>query len=67
VPEDFMNCQMMNQQQQATIKLDKEEKVSISKFITFDCPLCQGKLQLRKEIEITPKGVKCSCNPCSFK
>ena len=24
-------------------------------------------VQLRNEIEINPKGVKCSCNPCSFK
>ena len=38
-----------------------------SKFITFDCPICHGKLQLRNEIEINPKGIKCSCNPCSVK
>ena len=38
-----------------------------SKFITFDCPLCQGKLQLRNKIEINPKGITCRCNPCSFK
>ena len=24
-------------------------------------------LQLRNEIEINPKGIKCKCNPCSFK
>ena len=49
-----------------TKNLDEEQKVS-SKFITFDCPLCHGKLQLRNEIEINPKGIKCKCNPCSFK
>ena len=29
--------------------------------------MCDGKIQLRYEIEINPKGIKCSCNPCSFK
>ena len=24
-------------------------------------------MQLRNEIEITPKGITCKCNPCSFK
>ena len=23
--------------------------------------------QLKNEIQIDPKGIKCSCNPCSFK
>ena len=50
----------------ATVNFNKEQKLT-SKFITFDCPLCQGKLQLKNEIEINPKGIKCSCNPCSFK
>ena len=45
--------------------LDKAPKLS-RKFITFDRPLCQGNLHLRNEIEINPKGIKCSCNPCSF-
>ena len=45
--------------------LDKEPKLS-SKFIAFDRPLRQGNLHLRNEIEINPKGIKCSCNPCSF-
>ena len=49
-----------------TITLDEDRKLT-SKFITFDCPLCKGKLQLRNEIEINPKGAKCKCNPCSFK
>ena len=50
----------------ATVNLNKEQKLT-SKFINFECPLCRGKLQLRNEIEINPKGIKCSCNPCSFK
>ena len=45
--------------------LDKEPKSS-SRFITFDRPLCQGNFYLRNEIEINPKGIKRSCNPCSF-
>ena len=49
-----------------TVKLNEESKVT-SKFITFDCPACHCKLQLRNEIEINPKGIKCKCNPCSFK
>ena len=49
-----------------TITLTKEQRLT-SKFIIIDCPLCHGKIQLRNEIEINPKGVKCSCNPCSFK
>ena len=62
VPEDFE----LSDDEPTTIKLDEESRVS-SKFITFDCPLCCGKLQLRNEIEINPKGIKCKCNPCSFK
>ena len=49
-----------------TVKLNEESKLS-SKFIVFDCPVCHCKLQLRNEIEINPKGIKCKCNPCSFK
>ena len=62
VPEDFE----LSDEEPTTINLNKEQKLS-SKFITFDCPLCHGKLQLRNEIEINPKGIKCKCNPCSFK
>ena len=29
--------------------------------------MCNGKLQMRNEIEINPKGIKCKCSPCSFK
>ena len=62
VPEDFE----LSDDEPTTITLDEDRKLT-SKFITFDCPLCKGKLQLRNEIEINPKGVKCKCNPCSFK
>ena len=62
IPEDFE----LSDEEPTTIKLDEEQKVS-SKFITFDCPNCFIKLQLRNEIEINPKGIKCKCNPCSFK
>ena len=62
IPEDFE----LSDDEPATVNFNKEQKLT-SKFITFDCPLCQGKLQLKNEIEINPKGIKCSCNPCSFK
>ena len=62
IPEDFE----LSDDEPATVNLNEEQKLS-SKFIIFDCPLCHCKLQLRNEIEINPKGIKCSCNPCSFK
>ena len=62
IPEDFE----LSDDEPTMINLNEEQQLS-SKFITFDCPLCQGKLQLRNEIEINPKGIKCKCNPCSFK
>ena len=62
IPEDFE----LSDDEPTTVKLNEESRLS-SKFITFDCPICHGKLQLRNEIEINPKGIKCSCNPCSFK
>lgn len=62
IPEDFE----LSDEEPAVVNLNEEQKLS-SKFITFDCPLCKGKLQLRNEIEINPKGIKCSCNPCSFR
>ena len=61
-PEDYE----LSDEEPTTIKLDKERKLT-SKFITFDCPLCKGKLQMRNEVEINPKGINCKCNPCSFK
>ena len=54
IPEDFE----LSDDEPTTITLDEEQRVS-SKFITFDCPLCKGKLQLQNELEINPKGVKC--------
>ena len=60
IPEDFE----LSGDEPTTINLNQEQKLS-SKFITFDCPLCQGKLQLRTEIN--PKGIKCKCNGCPFK
>ena len=62
IPEDFE----LSDEEPAVVNLNEEQKLS-SKFITFDCPICRGKLQLRNEILINPKGIKCSCNPCSFK
>ena len=62
IPEDFE----LSDDEPKMINLSKEQKLS-SKFITFDCPLCCGKLQLRNEIEINPKGITCRCNPFSFK
>ena len=62
IPEDFE----LSDDEPKMSNLSKEQKLS-SKFITFDCPLCCGKLQLRNEIEINPKGITCRCNPCSFK
>jgi hypothetical protein len=62
IPEDFE----LSDDEPKMVSLSKEQKLT-SKFITFDCPLCCGKLQLRNEIDINPKGIKCKCNPCSFK
>ena len=62
IPEDFE----LSDEEPTTIKLDEDQKLT-SKNIVFECPLCNGKLQLRNEIEINPKGVRISCNPCSFK
>ena len=63
IPEDF---ELSDDDEPATVNFNKEQKLS-SKNIIFDCPLCHGKLQLRNEIEINPKGITCRCNPCSFK
>ena len=62
IPEDYE----LSDEEPTTINLDEEQKLT-SKFITFHCPVCHCKLQLRIEIEINPKGIKCKCNPCSFK
>ena len=62
IPEDFE----LSDEEPTTIKLDEDQKLT-SKNIVFECPLCKGKLQMRNEIEINPKGIKCKCSPCSFK
>ena len=62
IPEDFE----LSDEEPTTINLDEEQKLT-SKNIVFECPLCNGKLQMRNEIEINPKGIKCKCSPCSFK
>ena len=62
IPEE----DVLSDDEPKTITLTKEQRLT-SKFIIIDCPLCNGKIQLRNEIEINPKGIKCSCNPCSFK
>ena len=62
IPEE----DVLSDDEPKTITLTKEQRLT-SKFIIIDCPLCHGKIQLRNEIEINPKGVKCSCNPRSFK
>ena len=62
IPEDFE----LSDEEPTTIELDEDQKLT-SKNIVFECPLCKGKLQMRNEIEINPKGIKCKCSPCSFK
>jgi hypothetical protein len=62
IPEDFE----LSDDEPKMVSLSKEQKLT-SKFITFDCPNCFTKLQRQIEIEINPKGIKCSCNPCFFK
>ena len=63
IPEEDI---LSDDEEPKTITLTKEQRLT-SKYIVIDCPLCNGKIQLRNEIEINPKGIKCSCNPCSFK
>ena len=62
IPEDFE----LSDEEPAVVNLKEEQKLT-SKDIVFECPLCKGKLQMRNEIEINPKGIKCKCSPCSFK
>ena len=62
IPEDFE----LSDEEPAVVNLNEEQKLT-SKDIVFECPLCKGKLQMRNEIEINPKGIKCKCSPCSFK
>ena len=62
IPEDFE----LSDDEPKMVNLNEEQKLT-SKNTIFDCSLCHGKLQLRNEIEINPKGITCKCNPCSFK
>ena len=62
IPEAFE----LSDEEPAVVNLNEEQKLT-SKNIVFECPLCNGKLQMRNEIEINPKGIKCKCSPCSFK
>ena len=62
IPEDFE----LSDEEPAVVNLNEEQKLA-SKDIVFECTLRKGKLQMRNEIEINPKGIKCKCSPCSFK
>jgi len=62
ISEDFE----LSDEEPAVVNLNEEQKLT-SKDIVFECPLCMGKLQMRNEIEINPKGIKCKCSPFSFK
>ena len=64
IPEDFELSS--SSEETKTITLTKEQRL-MSKNIVINCPLCDGRIQLRNEIEINPKGISCKCNPCSFK
>ena len=65
VPEDYELSD--SDEQPKYITLTEEQRLT-SKNIIINCPLCNGKIQLRNEIEINPKtGITCRCNPCSFK
>jgi len=62
IPEE----DVLSDDEPKTITLTKEQRLT-SKFITINCPVCNGTILIKNEIEINPKGIKCSCNPCSFK
>ena len=66
IPEDY-ELSSSSEEQPKYITLTEEQRLT-SKNIIIECPLCNGKIQLRNEIEINPKtGITCRCNPCSFK
>ena len=64
IPEDFELSS--SSEETKTITLTKEQRL-MSKNIVINCPLCDGRIQLRNEIEIKPNSISCRCNPCSFK
>ena len=43
------------------------KEVKLDEDISFVCGHCGGRLLLRNEIEINPRGIKLKCNGCSFK
>ena len=65
IPEDYELSD--SDEQPKYITLTEEQRLT-SKNIIIECPLCNGKIQLRNEISINPKtGIVCKCNPLSFK
>ena len=44
IPEDFE----LSDEEPAVVNLNEEQKLS-SKFITFDCPICRGKVNYNWE------------------
>ena len=65
IPEDY-ELSSSSSEGVKEVKLDEDQRMK-SKDICFNCPHCGGKLELRNQLEITPKGVKCKCYGCSFK
>ena len=66
IPEDY-ELSSSSEEQPKYITLTEEQRLT-SKNIIIECPLCNGKIQLRNEISINPKtGIVCKCNPLSFK
>ena len=64
IPEDFELSS--DKKEPKIVSLNKEQKLT-SKFITLNCPMYHHALQIKNEIDIYPKGVRCSYNPCLFK
>ena len=66
IPEDY-ELSSSSEEQPKYITLTEEQRLT-SKNIIIECPLCNGKIQLRNEISINPKtGIVCKCSPLSFK
>ena len=65
IPEDFE----LSDEEPAVVNLNEEQKLTSKQHLSpLNVPMCNGcNLQMRNEISIDPKGIKCSCNPCSFK
>lgn len=54
IPENFE----LSNDEPTTVNFTKEQKLT-TKFIIFECPIRKGKLKLRNQIEINPKGITC--------